>query len=194
MLIAVAPHTRLMGVDPPRGTSDWRAERGSPENLRGVRPDYQVMHVDGALRQHWSTDAHFVLYIVRHNGTPIMKQPRVNKDGLEWLREEGYELTLEGLAADIDNPGHRVWSSQEEARVAVMAAKGKTPTAIVYATRGGLRIVQPVTRRLRPEEAEGSIATWLGQLEVAGLVPDRACLDWTRHYRLPHVVRAEVAA
>lgn len=32
---------------------------------------------------------------------------------------------------------------------------------------------------------------WLAQLEAAGIPVDWACRDWTRHFRLPHVVRGQ---
>jgi hypothetical protein len=189
VLIAWARDKRRMGVDPPKGGSDFRLPARETGNERGVRCDYQVAHVDVALSDKYRTDAHFVPYVVLRDGAPIMKQPRVNKDGLGWMREQGYEVVIGGLVADIDNPGHAPWPSAEAARVAVYRAKGLVPQAIVYSTRGGLRIVQPLRRPLRPEEAEGALAAWLGLLEHAGLVPDRGCLDWTRHYRLPHVAR-----
>lgn len=190
MLIAWARDKRRMGVDPPKGGSDFRLPPRSPGNERGVLADYQVAHVDVALSDRYRTDAHFVPYVVLKGGAPIMRQPRVNKDGLTWMREQGFEVVVGGLVADIDNPGHAPWATTEAARVAVYRAKGLVPQAIVYASRGGLRVVQPLRRTLLPEEeAEGALAAWLGLLEQAGLVPDRACLDWTRHYRLPHVAR-----
>lgn len=189
MLIACAPHKRIRGVEAEE--SDWRIPRGEAGNGRGVRAELGVMHVTTAFAQHFHTDAHFVLYTVRQNGVSLTKQPRVNKDGLEWMRAEGFEVVVEGFAADVDNPEHRPWKDPSEARAAVIAAKGKVPTAIVYATAKGLRIVQPTRRRLLPEDAEGAIAAWLRLLEYTGFVVDRACLDWTRLYRLPRVRRED---
>jgi hypothetical protein len=148
------------------------------------------MHVTGALAQRYRSEAYFVPYIVRQNGKPIMRQPRVNKAALPWLRAEGYEVTVDGLVVDVDRPNHEPWASREEALLAAHQAKRVVPYAIVYTSRGGLRIVQPVIRPMLPEDAEGALAAFLRQLESVGIVGDRACLDWTHGYRLPHVARS----
>ncbi|AUX28123.1 MULTISPECIES: hypothetical protein [Sorangium] len=194
-LVAVAPTRHAYGVE--CDADDWRAPRGSAANCRehrngsvGVEAAYRVMDLGNALVETYNTDAHLVPYVLRdEHGAPLVRQPRVNKAGLDFVRRLGFTLALEALLADVDNPGHCEWTPELLALAAEQDER--LETAGVYYTAHGRRIVQPLARPVPIDQAEGVLAAWLGQLERLGLHPDPACRDWTRHFRLPHVRRGK---
>ena len=174
MLVAVAPHKALPGIDPTKNRLDAPAL-------------YVPTHVHRVLTDTYPSDAHFVCYLVRdQNGAVLETQPRINKPGLATMRERGFSVSVEVIAADVDNPGHAAWQSHEHAQKRVDEVALLCPTAGVYASRHGLRIVQPISRRLDPEAAEVAAAAWLGELLRRGITADTSCLDWTRHFRVAH--------
>ncbi len=176
--MSVAPVRENKGIDAGKGQLDAPAV-------------YVLTHLDTMLDRGtvYATDAHFVPYIVHDQTGALAVQPRVNKGGLELMRERGCEVKLFVLVADVDNLGHAKWTSHEEALAAVDRVAKLVPTAAVYATSGGMRIVQPMTKALSPEEYESAHACWLAELLRRGIQADAACSDWTRHYRAPHVRR-----
>jgi len=191
--VAVARDTFAVGVA--GATDDWRAPKGSAANERlvkgglGISADYQVIDLGNALAADYRTDAHLVAYVLRDaTGTPLRAQPRVNKPGLAFVRSLGYSVALEALFADIDNAAHCEWSP-ELLELAIVADR-KLATAGVYYTTHGRRVVQPLSRPVDVDQAEGVLAGWLAELERLGLHADPACRDWTRHFRLPNVRRA----
>jgi hypothetical protein len=192
-LVAVAPNRHGYGVE--STADDWRAPPGDDRNGRVCRPGvvgvetrYEVMDLTNALAREYATDAHLVAYVLRDpRGASSLRQPRINKNGLGFVRSLGYSVTIEVLFADVDNPAHTAWTPEllELAR----AQDAKLATAGVYYTAHGRRVVQPLTRPVFVEDAEGVLAAWLRQLQALGMHVDEGCQDWTRHFRLPHVRR-----
>lgn len=169
----MAPGKFAQGVDATKG-------RDTAEAV------YICTHVDRVLSDAYPSDAHFVAYILHdENGSPLREQPRINKGGLQ----PEHRALVYNLVADVDNPKHAKWRSDEDAIAAVDRVSKLVPTAAVYATSAGLRIIQPITRPLPPEDAEVALASWFGELLRRGINADPDCLDWTRHFRCPHVVR-----
>lgn len=202
VLIAVAPHRAILGVEPPghrkkvRGrldawTYDWRDKHGSPGNTAGVRAQLDVLELAAALAIHHGTDAHLVTYVVSFEGVPLERQPRVNKRSLDWMHEQGFEVASDVLMVDVDNPQHGAWTA--ELRSSFDALWAKPPPALttcgVYLTRGGYRLVQPLDEPIAVAELERYIVAWFAELEGQGIPVDWRAKDWTRLYRLPHVVR-----
>ena len=205
--MSVAPHRGSLGVESrgtlisPKegsrhphkgkpGTYDWLAPPFSPENLAGIEPIYRATHIDRLFDERYPTDAHFVAYVMQDaDGHTLPAQPRVNKGGLDDLRARGFDLRIRVLCADVDNVGHARWQSHEAALETVDRVAKQVPTAAVYATAKGLRILQPVTRPLTPDEAESALGAWLADLLQCGIQADSKCVDWTRHFRAPNVRR-----
>lgn len=194
--IGVAPDKFAPGLQEPGhphkgapSTYDWREPAGSPMNLRRVPAAYRVDDLEDALRATYATDAHLVTYVVREGGAPLLRQPRVTKDGLAWLRSQGFEVSTSVLVADVDLPGHASWPSDEAARAECERVRALLVTAGVYATAHGYRVAQPIDRGLPVELVEPTLRGWFHELEARGLRPDWPCIDWTRHFRLPHVRR-----
>jgi len=172
MLVAVAPDKMRKGLDVSKGQLE--AEHA-----------YEVTHVDAMLSTTYRTDAHFVAYVVEGWAT----QPRINKGGLGLVEARGGVVRLACMVADVDNPNHGAWRSDEDAIAGCERMAAQVPTAIVYATRGGARIVQPLAVLLAIDAAEPAIGAWLRELGERGIVADEKCMDWTRHFRCPHVMR-----
>lgn len=196
-LVAVARHRHHFGVE--GESDDWRAPKGSERNGRvlreghvGIGADYEVSDLGNALEREYRTDAHLVPYILRDpRGASMARQPRINKQGLAFVRGLGFSVTVEVLLADIDNPGHVPWT--DELREHARKLDAKLATAGVYYSANGRRIVQPLTRPVEVDaggRVEHVLAAWLRELTELGYHPDDGCQDWTRHFRLPHVKRA----
>lgn len=192
-LLAVAPGPFGLGVEGP--ADDWRARPGAPENSRhgkrqvGVRCDHEVTDLGNALAATYRTDAHLVAYVMRApDGAPLSFQPRLRKAGLPWVLELGYSVALGCLFADVDNPLHEPWNPSHEALARSHIAR-LPPTCGYYASAHGWRVVQPLSRPVPIDDAEGVISTWLGELQALGIPVDLSCTDWTRYFRLPRVRR-----
>jgi hypothetical protein len=161
---------------------------GYPNEKNGKRwseTDFAILPLRSALERHYSTDAHCVGYLVDGAKT----QPRITKGG---AASYPGRIVLATMLADVDNAGHQPWSDEGIARL--KATWSDPPhvlrTCGIYSTRGGYRLVQPLTTPIPIERAESHLDAWLDELEAAGIAVDRACRDWTRHFRMPHVVRA----
>lgn len=209
-LVAVTTSKYVRGVDgTPEG--DWRASDadraafagaaraagGDKHAVRaarvGVREAFVVVELVEALGREYDTDAHLVTYVVSRDGVPLVRQPRVNKPALEWVFSQGYELACDVLFVDLDNPEHAEWTDPAAARARELyATLPALASAGVYHTQHGARLVQPLDEPVSVVEVERYLEAWLDELEAAGLAPDRACRDWTRLFRLPHVRRGRV--
>ncbi len=192
-LVAVGPHPRVRGVKLPGDegfTYDWRAESGSPENTRKILPRFEVLSLRTALVRCWPVDAHLVTYVLSRDGVPLGWQPRITKASLPWIREQGFTVLHHCFLADLDNPDHGEWTPA--LRAAFEHGWDTVPslrTAGVYLSRRGWRAIQPLDAPLTSEEYEPSHRQWMANLMRDTLVPDQGCKDWTRLFRLPHVLR-----
>lgn len=192
-LVAVTPWKMVAGVDAPGFrdlTYDWRAPPGDAANTKGVKEHFTVSHIDNALRDTNATDAHFVCYVLHEGGQPATRQPRINKAGLSWIREQGFEVGASVLVADCDNPGHGEWTPElRGAFDKLRASCAAFASAGIYLTAHGYRVVQPMNRALPVERFEVVVRAWLMSLEAAGVAVDHAAADWTRMFRSPNVRR-----
>jgi hypothetical protein len=182
--IAIAPNTRQYGV---RGAEDdWR----NPSSGRAAAR-YKAMPLVDALTAEYETDAHAVAYVFRDaDGQLLPLQPRVNKGGLEFVESLGYRVECSVFLADVDNPGHARWNDALVAEALEQhAALPLLNTTGVYFTMHGRRIVQPLERAIPVRDFEAALHAWHAQLIQGGVRVDTSCRDWTRHYRLAHVMR-----
>jgi hypothetical protein len=181
-LIAIAPTKFARGVEGP--ASDWRVKGGCPT-------PYESVELTEALERTYATDAHLVAYTIRSStGEPLARQPRINKGGLPWVLGEGFVVEQAVFFCDVDNPDHAPWTLPLlERAIREYEELEVLRTAGVYHTQHGRRIVQPLATPIPVTEVEPYLHRWLLELESAGLPFDRACRDWTRHFRLPHVRR-----
>jgi hypothetical protein len=178
-------------------TFDWRHPRGTAQNRAGTRALAHVVTLREALTTFYETHAHGLLYVLYGpDDRPVSPHPRLTKDSLEWLREQGFSVRCPLLWVDIDNPktnGKKTpWTPETKAAdQALRASKEVLRTAGFYYTRNGARIVQPLATPLEPEDLEDALHAWLHELAMAGLCPDERCKDWTHIFLLPRVMRLD---
>lgn len=163
------------------GVMPWRHHRALADDV------CESWDLERALRHHHGTDAHLVAY-------HVPGQARMQRLRVDGPRPEG--LVMESLWVDIDTVGHAPWSSHTAALDALDAALAIAGTAGGYVSRAGLRLVQPLDRRLDVDEGEAALRGWMHQLDARGIasVPgttgiDWRCARWVWLYRLPHVMR-----
>ena len=203
MLVAVAPNRHPYGIDislkqfpPGFGIADEDRGRGK----KGKRNEgelifaemcLEVMDAQEMMTRVFKTDAHFVGYAMYGDDGPRPRQPRCNKDGVEWAEANLGKLLWTGLTFDIDNEDHRKWSSDEEARAFIQYVGELVPSAMAYATSAGCRVLQPIVSPLGVDKIEGALSGWFRELVRRGLSPDEKCLDWTRLFRAANVRRED---
>lgn len=163
----------------------------------GERSEGEVLPVEVALSRRWSRDHHFACYAPEVGGELWRRSPRLRKiDALTFCEQTKTRLVVTAHAADLDRPGHAAWGSFFEGQAAAHDLARRLPTAAVYSTAHGLRVVQPLREALDVEVAEGHLMSWLhvvaSEAEGLGVDLDMACKDWTRWFRLPFVVRTDV--
>ncbi len=169
MRVAVARDARALGFD------------GSG---RSVPDAYEVLDLREALERVYTTDAHFVTYVVEG----AARQPRLNKSGLPYFDRPVFTTTF---VCDVDNPGHAEWDDALRAQAARdWEGIPSLSTCGLYHTLHGRRFVQPIAEPIPVARAEPYLRRWLLSLESAGIAVDWTCRDWTRHFRLPHVRRS----
>ena len=167
-LVAVAPDKYSKGLPDPEAKPGF----------------YEVLEIREALARTYRSDAHLVAYTVEGAG----RQARINKAGLALF--PGGRVTVNVFIADLDLPEHAEWT--DEARAKAREQEANTPMLAscgVYDTSHGRRLVQPVSPAIPAAQVEAYLVRWLAELAEAGVGPDPSCKDWTRHFRLPNVVR-----
>lgn len=175
--LCVWPHPRILGWD---GSSP-------PPSLHDVRLGAV------ALETRYDTDAHAPGYVIP--GQP--RQPRVRKSAVRHLLEHGAEPEMWWVFVDVDLPGHAPWPSDEQRDVilgAIMDTYGEPggplEAAGIYSTRSGYRLLWALERPIPVTLYESWATQWVDRIEaLTGIDVDRSCVQWTRCYRLPHVVR-----
>lgn len=174
MLIAVAPDKFAVGL----GTA----------NRKTPRPVYEQLELLPALARVYKTDAHLVGYVLPPEHPLVVdgKQPRLTKTSPADVLAAARFTTI---FIDADNPGHAPWTEEMRAEALERYAATSLPFG-VYHTTGGARFVLPLASPVPVLEAEPLIRRALAELDAAGLQVDWSAKDWTRHFRLPNVVRA----
>lgn len=186
-LIATVEDRHRKGFE--SGSWIWPAPHIQDTNEEGVSAQYYVRELEAGLTYKYGTDAHFVPYvIVDQGGEVIESQPRINKGGLKALRAAGFDVKITCLVADVDNPGHQAWT--EELWAEALPKLAQLPANhLWYPSKKGLRILCP-SRWTSPEDFERFVwKSWIDEIHGLGFGVDEACKDWTRHYRLPFVIR-----
>lgn len=207
ILVAVTPTKMVRGVEAPgtakkgrEHTYDWRHPPGSELNTFRVKPAFEVLPLSDALGTRWPADHHLVSYVVSHEGRALERQPRVNKGGLDWIDAEGFDVRVDALFCDVDHyeGADKVpWTPEREASFLELLEREALSTVGYYWTTHGCRLIQPLDEPVSVAIVERYLDAWLEELavdiDVEGpvwrRVVDTSCRDWTRLYRLPHVVR-----
>lgn len=188
--IAVLPNKNIEGFD---------ASRGFDHSY--VLAD--VVTAEEAFNRCYSTDAHFVPYILFDDQEEVCEeQPRVNKKGgaLQVLRDQGVNVGCLWTAIDWDTgsgDAHKPWSEMPEGHMDFMLnildATFQNNLILnqyhsVYVTKKGLRIVYKFSEPILPEEYKGKVGWIINTFHEHGVECDKL-VDWCRLFRMPHVMR-----
>ncbi len=145
-----------------------------------------VAPLGDVLFQRHDTDAHFCAYI-----SPNAR--RLTRGAINEL--EVVELTV--IVLDVDGPGHQAsdaWRVEMRGRVGDLF--DEHGAGYMYETAGGFRIVY-IQKQPTVLKTFADVRAWkhLYLIIVAnfarrfGIEADPKCRDWTRHFRLPFVLR-----
>lgn len=212
--VYVAPANRLRGVHtegrmmdycvPVKGddtrtpcpgphTCDWREPLGAVGNVHAVKPLLVRTPLQAMLAREYASEAHLVSYEFSAEGVPLARQPRLRKDGLAWVRSQGFDVRMVAFMADWDTPGHVRWTPEELEKLHALWRRGEGPLATcgIYLSPKGARLFQPLTLPVDVELGEDCQRAWLDALVAVGVHPTVAAVhDWTRMMRVPNHRRA----
>lgn len=189
-LITIWPDARPVGWT---GELTPRAEYVGTPDKRGrprLAAAYEVYPVRVALHVGYSTDAHFVPYVLHYDGVPG-PTPRCNRSADAAIAGLGGELRFSVLTLDCDDPethgdgrpARDAWRADWWRRVASL------PFPVgAYETRGGGRVIAELHRSVLGPEYMAALSGLHAFADDEGLTPDRL-IDLQRCYRLPYVTR-----
>jgi hypothetical protein len=175
-------------------TSDWRAPEGSPANTHAVSDVMRVVPLLAMLGTQYPVEAHFSSYVLYREGVVCARQPRIAKDALPWLKEQGFDVRSALFVADVDTPGHEPWTEdlRDELRELFADPPEILRTVGYYLSPRGLRVIQPLAEFLDVEDCESRQRSWLQQLSTTHRLFRSAAdvHDWTRLSRVAHYHRS----
>jgi putative DNA primase/helicase len=168
-------------------------------------PPREVVELGVALLTSYDRDAHAAGYVVTTEGDPWEELPRINKEGLSSLRDDGHDVKVTVLFVDLDlhNPDDdedfpesviAEWAVGQVAAIESSAFFDSNPCGR-YRTKNGIRLYWPLDPWISPEEHEELLPQLLTEIQRTTdgvLSPDRKAMGWNRVFRLPCVVRAGV--
>jgi hypothetical protein len=159
--------------------------RGYPKPRAQIA--YERLDLVTALEHVYLTDAHAVCYILP-DGHPLVqhnRQPRLTKQAPADVLAETLFTTI---LVDADNPGHAPWTPELLDAALERYANAPLPFGVYHTTKGA-RFVLPLAAPVPVADAEPLIRRALAELDAAGLRVDWSAKDWTRHMRMPNVLR-----
>lgn len=179
----------------------------------------QVCTLDEMLSSNYSTDAHFVSYLLIDPDGDLYERPvkgaqfkaaaRINKAALHSVREAGWRLVAWGAVLDYDIKDNvtpdslmaegKGWTQSRLEDFSelcgdvreVMEEKGLSIHTI-YRTNHGARFIHRYDQLLDVEDHEEVLEGLRKTYLSLGLAMDEACSDWTRLMRAPRVMRDNV--
>lgn len=148
-----------------------------------------------ALKREYSTDAHFVPYVLVRGADGEGLTPRVNKAAVPELEARGWSLRFTVAVLDIDCPeAHRgdgraseAWREEQDELVDDVSDELWQGIGM-YHTRGGYRLLWRLPEPLGREAYLATVARLRAAVAEHGIKADRL-VDWGRCYRLPRVCR-----
>lgn len=170
----IAPARPRVAVAANKFETAW--PRGPKWDPLVPRSSYEILDLEEALTRVYPSDAHLVTYVV---DTIATHQPRLAKASLSAYP---LEVWTNVLFCDVDNP-HHMATSPEHLDAVPLETEG------IYWTARGYRLVQPLEVPIPTRDVEAVLFAWLTRLIARGIAVDLQCRDWTRHFRLPHVLR-----
>lgn len=185
MQLAILPAGSLPDPVPTR----WVSIASWPKRTHAVRHPRQTIRE--ALERRHPTDAHAQLLYDRSPEAAELGQYRFSTELLD--HPHASEVHLVAAVVDLDRPEHAPWGSRTEAVLAALVLHAAYPEAVVYTTRGGLRLWWTLAEPVPVVHARWWLTAWHARvrerLPDVGLVWDGSASEWTRIFRLPRVRR-----
>lgn len=151
-----------------------------------------TVSVSDAIRARYESDAHFVPYfMMTEDGKVYDSCPRMKNEALPHLPAYGVSIAFDVAVADIDNPdahAGRGPASPEWREEMWNKAATLCPHGIIYDSRGGIRIIVLLPRRMDIADYQAWTKRWRQWLRDNGLPADEISA-WTQAYRLYDVLR-----
>lgn len=186
-------HAILMAGEPSadlasRGIS-LRSWPGDPEADR-----WPTMELGTALFHKWQCDAHITGYATRGDTLPRLASQAIGTSEVE-------EVRMCATFLDFDRPGHEPWPSQDIATETLtdMIEQGGwfSDAYALYTTRAGIRAVYVLAQPVPLALADSWVKPWhaakkeaLASILTAFVLEwDDSANQWSRHFRLPYVLR-----
>lgn len=168
-----------------------------PDELgrRRSPPRHPTHDLDDALRTQWSFDAHFVPYHATVDGVVVPMLPRINKPSRPHWERHRLVVSFGCVVFDVDDPATHAQSLpfRPEWKIGTETSIASFPWKVdhTYWTKGGCRLIWRLPRPVGPDAYEDLVGRGMRRLLDHGVTADTGCRDWTRCYRLPHVVRSD---
>ena len=194
---------------------------GSMEEAADVGQRFDVVSASDLFAREWDSDAHFVVYRLHGTEGEELEgaeQFRLRKTVRTQIEEAGGAIRCWGFVGDYDLnenvPTEHLmrmgWDGQSKKRpkvswtadlldqftdklesvVEALRARDLAP-GYIYLTNHGARFVHFYSADVAPMEHEEITAGMIGLYHQLGMVLDDACVDWTRMFRAPRVVRGD---
>ena len=185
-MIAVLPAGSPPSPIPP----GWISIAAWPKRPHAVR--HPRVSISEALSRRWPSDAHAQLLTDTSPGAAELGGYRYSAELLD--HPHAAHVHLVAAVADLDRPGHAPWPSRLDATLAVLALRAAYPQATIYSTRAGVRLWWSLAHPVPVAHARWWLRAWHAHArtllpEGLDLVWDGSADEWTRHFRLPYVVR-----
>lgn len=177
------------------GVVEGLTKKGQP-----ARQQAAVIPVDEALESEFDTDAHAACYFI---ADPEMEMGfRLTKTALPQLQALGVKVMCSTIFLDLDlchllgKKGKVSWASLSEDEqndcweLLTRKVPGMPPPACVHSTKNGAHFVHLLAIDVPAGAPYEAVLRRVHRMyNEAGLPVDPACMDWTRLYRLPRVIR-----
>lgn len=156
---------------------------------------WPLVELTEALSTQWPVDAHAPGY------TDLIATERMPRLSVEAVADPKYRhVYLTTVWVDLDTEPHEPWSDQLQLDAAFRAVCELLPDHAVYSTRGGIRAVAPLMEPIPLKLAQSWLTAYhaaeaqrcANALANVGLRWDSSANQWTRHYRLPNVIRINI--
>lgn len=189
-LITIWPHAKPVGWTGGLTTDGMYVGTPDKHGLPRFAPAFESYPLRTALAVRYSTDAHFVPYVLYYGGV-VFPTPRCNQTSVDAVEVLGGKLLFGCLTLDCDDrvvhgtpePARDEWRRDWWRRV------DSLPFPVgAYETRGGGRIVCELARAVEVTEYFEALSGLHAFAADAGLLPDKL-IDAQRCYRLPFVTR-----
>lgn len=181
-------------------------------SLNDTAPLFQLVDYTDVFEREFTSDVYFVTYGVQEPETTELSGaafPRLRKTAVSSIESQGGKVLVQALVMDmdlqeqtgiddlpLDDEEKPLWTTTalDVFREAVLDITAKLKerriaAPLVYTTLHGARFVHPLSWPIETKDAEDCTRGLIRVYDELGLIMDPACVDWTRFFRAPKVIR-----